>query len=419
MINDIKTIILDARAVTQLIAVCSIGIAFIHLFAARRYGAHVGRAMRFCGCGFGLAGIGHVLNLLVYRAPDLFTRVVSPTLTLAGLVGYYLAVQALKQQKTHYRYCLAVLCVNFLLLGWFWFIEPNLPARLMVLNLCIAAVLWPLCTALCRRVRPDQRATWWPAGALFACLFLFLIARTMVVVAGYAAYRPLTDGFMLPALFYKSTFVIPLLAGLLFMLMASDEIAAQVSRLASLDTLTSIYNRRAFDELAGRSLLDSSKCGKTSSLLTLDLDHFKTINDRYGHAMGDRVLKRVTEAIAAQLRSRDIFGRYGGEEFSILLPDTAAEQALLVAERLRQVVQDLRFDIETVPMSLTVSIGLATDRGTPKALERLFDESDRALYLAKAQGRNQVALAWHDGVAQVFETGPRRWLGICSRSEAR
>lgn len=401
MIGDIKTITLDARAITQLIAVCSFGIALIQLFAARRYKTYVGRAMRLCGYSFGLAGVGHVLNLLVYQAPDLFTRAIAPTLTLAGLGGYYLAVQTLKQEHPRRLYCLAVLGANFLLFGWFWVIEPNLPARLMILNLCTVAMLWPLCVALCRRVRPDQRATWWAAGALCTCLLLFMIARTMAVSAGYAAYRPLTDGFMLPALFYKSTFVIPLLAGLLFMLMASDEIAAQVSRLASLDALTSIYNRRAFDELAGRSLLDSSKCGKPSSLLTLDLDHFKTINDRYGHAMGDRVLKRVTETIAAQLRSRDIFGRYGGEEFSILLPDTATEQALLVAERLRQVVQDLRVEIDTVPLSLTVSIGLATDRGTPKALERLFDESDRALYLAKAQGRNQVALAWHDSVAQI------------------
>jgi diguanylate cyclase (GGDEF)-like protein len=127
------------------------------------------------------------------------------------------------------------------------------------------------------------------------------------------------------------------------------------------------------------------------SLLMLDIDHFKNINDSYGHLMGDHVLREVGKIISEQLRSTDFTARYGGEEFVVILPLTTEEQSQMLAERLRQAIAETRFTSEGKPFGITVSIGTAAL--TPGALLKrrdLVDKADKALYQAKKLGRNQV-----------------------------
>lgn len=172
----------------------------------------------------------------------------------------------------------------------------------------------------------------------------------------------------------------------------------EVKLRADHDGLTRIYNRHYFDERIVEELSRAQRYGQDISLLILDLDHFKAVNDTHGHQAGDTVLKDVGQLLQDTLRSTDFAARYGGEEFCVILPHTGQAQALLLAERLRAKVQALRFCFEGRELAVTASIGVASL--TPGGFSRNVDlvrEADRALYLAKERGRNQVCLAGECG----------------------
>ncbi len=160
--------------------------------------------------------------------------------------------------------------------------------------------------------------------------------------------------------------------------------------LTLLDPLTGAANRPGIEREAARALDASVRDGTPLSLLMLDLDHFKSINDRYGHAAGDKVLRATTSAWQAQLRGRDPLGRVGGEEFVVVCPDTTLEQALVVANRLREATLALRFEDIDPALRVSVSIGAAPARKAGDSCDALIDRADTALYRAKQQGRDRV-----------------------------
>lgn len=160
--------------------------------------------------------------------------------------------------------------------------------------------------------------------------------------------------------------------------------------LSLLDPLTGVANRPGIEREAARALGDAQRNGTPLSLLMLDLDHFKAINDRYGHAAGDKVLRATAEAWQAQLRGRDPLGRVGGEEFVVICADTRLEKAVVVANRLREATHALRFDDIDPALRVTVSIGAAQARKADDDCDALIDRADTALYRAKQQGRDRV-----------------------------
>ena len=160
--------------------------------------------------------------------------------------------------------------------------------------------------------------------------------------------------------------------------------------LTLLDPLTGVANRPGIEREAARALDESMRDGTPLSLLMLDLDHFKAINDRYGHAAGDKVLRATTAAWQTQLRGRDPLGRVGGEEFVVVCTDTSLEQALLVANRLRESANALRFEEIDPALRVSVSIGAAQSRRAGDSCDALLDRADSALYRAKQQGRDRV-----------------------------
>jgi diguanylate cyclase (GGDEF)-like protein len=163
---------------------------------------------------------------------------------------------------------------------------------------------------------------------------------------------------------------------------------------ASTDDLTGVLNRRYFFKMASSLLERARRRQKPLSLMVLDMDHFKAVNDTHGHLDGDAVLRRVAEVLGENLRSDDVLGRYGGEEFIIILPDTPLQpHGEKAAERLRQAVATERFiSNEGVEFGCTISIGVAELTKDDTSLARLFQRADRALYDVKANGRNGVSL---------------------------
>jgi diguanylate cyclase (GGDEF)-like protein len=167
-------------------------------------------------------------------------------------------------------------------------------------------------------------------------------------------------------------------------------IEIEYARLAATDPLTGLPNRRFFDELCQLDFNRFLRFGGVSSLLMIDLDHFKSINDAHGHAAGDEVLRRISERGRSIFRSGDLLARWGGEEFVCLLPGTDAAGAIIIAETFRTAVQTMGIVLSGKEISVTTSIGVATFDKKDQTTECVLLRADKALYRAKHEGRNQV-----------------------------
>lgn len=161
---------------------------------------------------------------------------------------------------------------------------------------------------------------------------------------------------------------------------------------AGADPLTGANSRRRFKIEASRQIALANRYNRPLSCVTLDIDHFKLINDTHGHPGGDTVLVQSVEAMRGKLRDTDLFGRIGGEEFSVLLPNTDSASAVEIAERLRKAVMELEFDFPATPNTVTISLGVTSFRDGD-SVDSILKRSDDALYQAKRSGRNRTCLA--------------------------
>lgn len=168
------------------------------------------------------------------------------------------------------------------------------------------------------------------------------------------------------------------------------EKSRKLKKIAEHDSLTKLYNRFALYELSRKEISKAVRAGLPLSLLMVDLDFFKQINDRYGHLAGDAVLVSFSKILTKSLRSYDIVARYGGEEFVVVLPNTTKENATRVAEKLRIKIEETLFEFEGQQIKMTISIGVSSLGEECDCLEELIEQADEALYAAKAAGRNKV-----------------------------
>ena len=165
-------------------------------------------------------------------------------------------------------------------------------------------------------------------------------------------------------------------------------------RLATTDGLTGLVNHRTFQARLDEHLASAQRYGKKISLLLTDIDHFKAVNDTYGHPVGDVVLKQVAKILQKEARTTDVAARYGGEEFALVMPETDLAGAVKTADRIRQKVAQARFPTGQGELRITLSIGVATFPGDATSKAQLVERADGGLYHAKRHGRNQtVALA--------------------------
>lgn len=175
---------------------------------------------------------------------------------------------------------------------------------------------------------------------------------------------------------------------------ADQQVAAlQLRRTAEVDALTGTFNRRTIDHLLARSFAEAHRDRSPVSVLFVDLDHFKSINDTHGHACGDECLRHVARALRRALDTDDVLGRYGGEEFVAVLPARGGAAARVIGERLRSAVEACTIEWQGQPLRLTVSVGLATRHQDESAPEATLARADKALYAAKRSGRNRVQVA--------------------------
>jgi len=164
----------------------------------------------------------------------------------------------------------------------------------------------------------------------------------------------------------------------------------EIYRLTTVDGLTQVYNKRYFMENLERELSRCQRYGRDLSLIIFDIDHFKQINDSYGHLAGDAVLKQLAELVKANIRREDFLARYGGEEFAIILPEIDHPSAMVMAEKVRHLVEEEKFKFEKITIPVTVSLGVTTHEGSIGEALDFIKEADQNMYEAKRAGRNKV-----------------------------
>ncbi|MGD0643199.1 MAG: diguanylate cyclase [Roseiarcus sp.] len=211
----------------------------------------------------------------------------------------------------------------------------------------------------------------------------------------YEARAPFADGSHHDILFHKSAFraksgKVMGVAGAMFDITDRKRLESQLTAAAERDPLTGLYNRRKFFDLAERAREAGLAQGQTLCAMVMDLDWFKSINDRHGHAAGDFVLQKIAELAQAHLRPGDLFGRAGGEEFYALLPNTKEAEGENVAERVRAAIAQAEFLFAGKRLKMTASIGVAEVQPGEERLEPALARADAALYRAKKDGRNRV-----------------------------
>ncbi|MDF8364736.1 GGDEF domain-containing protein, partial [Achromobacter anxifer] len=182
---------------------------------------------------------------------------------------------------------------------------------------------------------------------------------------------------------------------LALLLLIQTSLAEQMQAALTFDNLTRAYSRRSIRAEIDHELQRCTRSGKVLGMLVLDIDHFKTVNDKYGHAAGDTALRHFTQVVQSTVRATDRFGRLGGEEFVLLMPDCSPASALRQAHRVREAIGQTRLHLEHAVVSMTVSGGLASFQHGDTA-DEILARADAALYRAKESGRNQIHVAFGD-----------------------
>ncbi len=349
--------------------------------------------------GLGLWALAMLLNGLAFllfaldgQGPRWVSNVLANTL-LAG--NFALALAAIEQfrgrARPWWRMALPVLAMALLCLRH----VDDFTARVVIVGVVVPLQAAMMLHALWRpgpRLQQPTRGMWLLSAGL-ALQFIMFGLRGWRAGAGQFSASHLLQSGGLQSISLVLAFVVVLLSALGFILMAKARADAALHHLAMHDGLTGLANRRAVVQALERGLAQAARSGDGYALLLLDIDQFKLINDSHGHLTGDLVLRELAARLRGCVRAQDMAGRYGGEEFMVLLPGTSAEGARTVAEALRRTVQEQPFAGERGAIAATVSVGLgAIEAGGGDAPDAtaLIASADRALYAAKAGGRNRV-----------------------------
>ncbi|MCX7514515.1 GGDEF domain-containing protein [Frateuria hangzhouensis] len=378
---------LDLATLALLGALQALLLAPLLLVATRAYTGVARTSLRIWGVVLLLQALGWILAALRGQVSDWLSIVLANGVLIASYAETTRALRLLLGVPQRRRWLLAIGVVIWLGIVWFGVVQPDYRMRVDLAALMVAAysalLAWPLRHAL--------RA----GGSIAQRVMLLVLVAAAVAwylrlheLHGDAALQP---GHLVPTpgnvvnMLYSA--IEPVVASIAFLLMYNEFAQADLRRLARTDPLTGTLNRLGLDEAARQRFDDPHGL----AVLMLDADHFKAINDRHGHAGGDRVLAALARCLGTRLRPGDLLGRIGGEEFLVLLPHTGLAAAAALAEDLRAHVASLPLEFDGLAQAITVSIGVAAREGTDANADALVRRADRALYEAKRAGRNRVA----------------------------
>jgi diguanylate cyclase (GGDEF)-like protein len=284
-------------------------------------------------------------------------------------------------------------------------IAHSLEARILISSFIIAGYTWAAAYEFWRG-RSEPLVSRWPAiFMLFAHGALFLLRTPLSTVLPWVPDTQVFESVWLTVLSFEALLFTIAIAFIL-LAMAKERTELLHKTAAMVDPLTGLPNRRAFLEGGAQLAHRIDTDPRPAAVLLVDLDHFKTINDSFGHALGDRVLQVFAETAIANIGPHDLIGRLGGEEFAIALYDADCNRAMDLAETIRRAFADIASEVDGQPVMATCSIGVAVSDEGPLDMSSLLGQADQALYAAKERGRNRCELASVEFVLHLDASTP-------------
>ena len=334
-------------------------------------------------------GLGMVLVLIQLDAPKV---IFLPSMALigAGLSLYINGIQAFIGRKPNHRIPIIVFGLLALIDAYFMLIRHDILLAIVLSALIFSVIYFYSARLTFSRDEGVVGNLFWIVSSLYLLMALLMLGRAVYasqasveIFESFATWPINAYTFMLGAVsqFFISS---------LFVLMLSYKLNQSLESIATIDGLTSILNRRGLEDAALKMQDMCKRINLSMTVILIDIDHFKKVNDKYGHLTGDDVLRHIAKVVAGILRSSDVFGRYGGEEFCAFLPNTTESDAIGLAERIRAGVEASPLKLDRGPIKTTISIGVADSVRAGYDFKGLIAAADGALYSAKNGGRNQV-----------------------------
>lgn len=400
MLLDNRTLLFSLIMISGLVA--------LSLAVVSRGGKRDG--LRTWAGAMGLESLAWVLISIRGMVPDALSIVVPNLLLVASQALKLAAVYEYRGLPWPRWRCLLPILLMFLLLVELGY--GDFRGRLIYGSLIYAAQMLMLLEILRTDAESRKGRAWWLLFGATAAIIPIFGVRALAALLGTEPFATV-EGSVAPnaiqMLIFVCVIALDILGSLGFILMEKERSDFELRALAMTDFLTKALNRRAFTMRATQEVAAAKRNGAPLALLMIDIDHFKQINDKYGHAAGDTVLADVAGTITGCIRTQDTVGRYGGEEFGVLLPATDQAGALVAAEKLRNAVAARQHDMGPERIAVTISTGVAVCVATCSQcrsdVNKLIDEADQALYRAKREGRNRTAVK-PVGCAEVLAPTP-------------
>lgn len=344
------------------------------------------------GVGYFLIGGGCVLLGLRHFIYDFASIVVSNIAIIMGVVLIYRGLFNFLGISLRFERWLSPTLVLLLaaVLYFYTFHIPDVNLRIQAFSIAFAVACFIGASGLLHHREIHNRMVAKMLIAMFLLVGAFFIFRLL-----WSFHEIPPDNFMnaglLSALAVIAGEFLVILSSFCTIWMASDELQDELSEIARVDPLTGLYNRRAFDECCDTEFSRTLRSGTSLAIIMCDLDHFKKVNDQYGHHIGDEVLRRFAAILKDRIRQHDVVARFGGEEFILLLPNNNIEQGLQLAEQLRAKTAATQITIDRdISLTLSASFGVAHYCFGDREWSAVLQRADNALYAAKKQGRNRV-----------------------------
>jgi diguanylate cyclase (GGDEF)-like protein len=388
--------VLDIRPFWLIGALGATGFGLLVLFVRKAYPGYLGRVMLLWGAANLCLGASYVLRLGRAWDGQFAFYVLGSTLIAVCLSLEYWALRELKRQPSSIGWIAVPSALMFANCVWFTFIQRNISVELLISNFIDMALMILIARSLLR-AEDGQRPF---ADVVTSFVYALLAIATCGVILDFFRSGNFSPeyNFNCPRAIFNGIAAI-VTEGIvfpLFLLMVSERLNRDLTVQAMRDPLTGLYNRRALEEIAFHEISGAARAGQSLSVVLFDIDHFKQVNDQYGHAAGDALLKAAAAALRRTLRDEDFLCRWGGDEFCALIPRAGREQAENVAGRVLQAFKELDFSFKGITVQASVSIGIVTDESHKENFSSFFDRADAALYRAKEEGRNNFAFASDD-----------------------
>lgn len=363
------------------------GAMSIVMFSVYRSFRHEVHGLGHWSAGLALLVLASMLFGARGMLHDALVLVGANTALIAGIGLAMLGTEKFYGQPPSRRlYCL-ICCLGAASIAWWLVVQPDFPRR-------VACFSFLVCIFYVRQAQlairhGERHFSSFFFGGLMAVQAVVVLARGVSALIHDGASVDLMVSSTQASIYLAVANFMALLLTVAFMTVATRRLQAILERRSTHDPLTQVLNRRGFGDAYAREKANFLRHRRPLTLLSIDLDYFKTINDRFGHVVGDQVLAHVAGIINRALRESDCVARFGGEEFVVLMPDMAPHNALGVAERIRSL---LREPCKVALPPCTVSIGVACQASMEEELEHVLSRADAALYLAKANGRDRIEL---------------------------